>query len=273
MSSGIVGLITDFGWGPYAGIIASVASCLGATPIHIDHSVPAFSVEAGAYVALASYRWLPRGSGLSVVIDPGVGGPRRALALVTRNYYMVGPDNGVLYPAASEDGILDAYELDPEMVGETLRRRGKCRGALEWRLSSTFHGRDLFTPAAALLALGVDPESLGRRIDPNVISKLELDGYERGEGWIEARVVYIDRFGNIALSVRAEEPPVKGRVLIEASGSRAEGVVGRTFQDAPVGGFVVYINSFGFLEVAVNQGNAAKALHVSIGDKLRLTEV
>lgn len=268
MASGVVGLVTDFGESPYSGIIRAAARCLGAEPVDLDHSVPSFNVLAGAYVTLAAYKWLPSGSGLAVVVDPGVGGPRRPVLVETRNYYMVGPDNGVLYPAAVDDGVRGVYVLDPARVRGEARARARCPGfGPSWTLSNTFHGRDLFTPAAALASLGVDPERLGSPTDPASLAVVEVEWSEPAPGGGERlRVVYIDKFGNVALSRRG--PPPRGAVVevLSPTGVRVEARAGETFSSVPRGAPVAYENSFGFLEVAVNQGDAARLLGVKTGD-------
>jgi S-adenosylmethionine hydrolase len=264
----VVGLLTDFGWGVYDGVLRALAKCLGVDPVDLDHSVPSFSPLAGAYALLNTVFWLPPHSGVAVVVDPGVGSRRRALLLVTRSYYIAAPDNGVAYPAAEADGLTEAYSLDPERVLREARAR--CRGPpWGWGLSATFHGRDLFLPAAALASLGIEPSRLGVEVDAEAITRLELEWSEPAPSGVRLRVVYIDRFGNIALSTRRElEWP-------EAVARSTRGVLtvkrGRTFSDVAPGEGVLYINSFGFLEIAVNQGSAASILGVEPGDVLELT--
>lgn len=266
----VVGLLTDFGWGVYDGVLRALARCLSVEPVDLDHSVPSFSPLAGAYALLNTMFWLPPQSGVAVVVDPGVGSRRRALLLVTRRYYVAAPDNGVAYPAAEADGIAEAYSLDPGRVLSEARAR--CGGPpWGWRLSATFHGRDLFLPAAALASLGVEPSRLGIEVDVETLARLELEWSERGSWGVKFRVVYVDRFGNVALSTREElEWP-------EALARSARGALrvkrGRTFSDVAPGEGVSYINSFGFLEIAVNQGSAAEVLGVKPGDTLELTSI
>ena len=270
---GVVGLISDFGWGPYAGIMAEVVSCLGAEPLHIDHSVPSFRVEPGAYVVLQAYRWLPRGSSLAAVIDPGVGTSRRAIVIKTKNYYLVGPDNGVLYPAALDDGIDSVYVIDENELLEVLRRQSKCKGFEDHKVSSTFHGRDLFAPVAALLSLGEDPRSFLREVDRETLVKLDLEFFEVKGGRHRFKVIYIDKFGNVALSARILPFPLGTAVRVRAGDREVRARVSRTFQEVNVGEALVYLNSFGFLEVAVNQGSASETLKTSIGDILEIEKV
>src|SRR3989441_7240274 len=132
---------------------------------------------------------MPEGVPLAAV-DPGVGGARRALALRDgHGRVYVGPDNGLLIPAAEKlGGIAEAYELaNPQYALESVSR--------------TFHGRDLFSPAAAHLALGVDPSELGPPLDPEALARLDLPEPEVGANRIRATVLYVDGFGNVALNV------------------------------------------------------------------------
>lgn len=270
---GVVGLISDFGQGVYAGIMAEIVSCLGGVPIHIDHSIPSFNVTAGAYVSLQTYRWLPKGSSLAVVVDPGVGTKRKAIAVKTRNYYLVGPDNGVLYPASIEDGITKIYEIDPTKLLDILKNKGACVGFLKHKVSSTFHGRDLFAPAASLLSLGMPPESFTKGIvKTGEIVKLKIEDIDLHDNKFTFKVIYIDKFGNIALSWRKLPLSIGDRVLVcnEESKICVNGRISRTFQDVKIGEVLVYINSFGFLEIAVNQGSASKKLNAKIGNRMSI---
>jgi S-adenosylmethionine hydrolase len=268
----VVGLISDFGFGPYAGIMSEVVRCLGATPIDIDHSVPPFSVEAGAYIALESYKWLPKGSSLAVVVDPGVGTQRRAIIIKTRNYYLVGPNNGVLYPAALDDGIVSVYEIDVLKLLNLIKRYSRCKGFEDHKLSYTFHGRDIFAPAAALLALGVEPEEFSSEMDVKDLVELRLDSFIREDDTYKFKVIYIDRFGNVVLSSRLMPFNIGEEVTVFSKEVKLKAKIARTFQDVNLGEMLLYINSFGFLEIAVNQGNASSRLGVNIGDEVIISK-
>ncbi|MEB2836778.1 MAG: SAM-dependent chlorinase/fluorinase [Desulfurococcales archaeon] len=260
----LVGLVTDFGWGVYDGVLRALARCLGVDAVDIDHSVPSFSPLAGAYVLYNTIFWLPRGSGVAVVVDPGVGSRRRALLIAGRRYFISAPDNGVAYPAALEDGIEAAYALDPERVLREARRQ--CEGPpWGWRLSATFHGRDVFLPAAALAVSGVEPSRLGVEVDAEELTKLSLEYSRPHPEGEELLVLYVDSFGNVALSTR--KLPA-GDALLSGPRGDLRARRARTFSDVPPGEGLLYINSFGFLEAAVNQGSAAEKLGVSPGDRI-----
>ncbi len=266
--SGIVAFISDFGLrDPYVGVVHAVLESLGAGRIRVidvAHELPAFSIQAGAYMLYTSYRYFSRGTVFLVVVDPGVGSERRPVVIVTRNYFFVGPDNGVLWPAASEDGIVNVYVIENDAL-------------MLKPVSASFHGRDVFAPTAAFIALGGDPSTVGRRLDPSALVKLELlTPCKPSNGRLDARVVYIDRFGNVALSLKGEECYRRlcrkegKRLKVCVKGSCTEAVCARVFSVVEQGTLVLYLNSFWFLELAVNLGSAAEKLNVSIGDEVTI---
>jgi len=267
-------LLTDFGESPYTGVLRALArSLLGddATVVDLDHSVPSFRVIAGAYVLANTYYWAPRGSVIVAVVDPGVGGPREAVLADTGDYVLVGPNNGLLYPVIAREGLKLLVELDMDRVVALAKER--FRGKLpqgKWPVSYTFHGRDLFLPAGALVAAGVDPLELGEPMERERLKKIVIEYVERVEAGYKARVVYIDKFGNVALSAKPGLMPIHQwrRVYIQTQTEQHVAHVGRRFSDVRPGQLVIYVNSFGHVEIAVNQGNAARKLGVEIGDTL-----
>ena len=269
---GVLGLITDFGDSVYDGIVEAVVTSIdpGVRVVRLDTRVPPFSVLAGSYVTYSSYRWLPPGSALVVVVDPGVGTSRRPVIVETRNYHMVAPDNGVIYEAALEDGIRGVYVIDPQSVRRETSKY--VRSFQTTPMSYTFHGRDVFAPAAALLLKGVRPDAIGRPAPPASLVRMRLRSVSRSEGKYRVKVIYVDHFGNVALSATPRDLALrpgssvrltKGEVSVTAR-------VARTFGDVRPGGWVMYVNSFGFWEVAVNQGVASSLLGAGIGDQLDL---
>jgi S-adenosylmethionine hydrolase len=236
--------------------------------VRIDNKVPKFSILAGSYITYSSYRWLPQGSVIMVVVDPGVGTRRRAVVVRTNNYYFVAPDNGVIYEAAAEDGIREVYAIDYSRV----RSLADIRAFSYAPLSYTFHGRDVFAPAAALIAKGVDPVKFASPADIRSLTSLRLRYAARLNGLTRTRVVYIDGFGNVALGLTQRDYRLpRGRVTVTVRGAQYAFNVGRTFGDVKPGDAVIYINSFGFMELAINQGNASQQLKVSIGDEVTLS--
>ncbi len=272
-----IGLVTDFGDSPYTGIIRSLAYSItgeGSCIVDIDHSVPSFSTLAGAYVVAHTYRWLPRGSIVATVVDPGVGSTRDPVAVEAGDYYFIGPNNGVLYPAIAREGFKQGVRLSPQKIARLAEPRflGKLpRG--KWPLSNTFHGRDVFVPAAALVALGHRLEELGEPLELKDLARASIDYVERSNSGYRATVVYVDKFGNAALSAREHSIPLKlgEPVIVETmSGVSYRIPFLRTFSDVNPGDLVMYVNSFGHLEIAVNQGSAARKLGLEIGEKITI---
>ncbi|MCE4602311.1 MAG: SAM-dependent chlorinase/fluorinase [Desulfurococcales archaeon] len=272
-----IGLVTDFGDSPYTGIIRSLAySIVGgnACIVDIDHSVPSFSILAGAYVVAHTYRWLPRGSIIATVVDPGVGSTREPIAVEAGDYYFIGPNNGVLYPAITREGFKQGVKISSQQVASLAEPRflGKLpRG--RWPLSNTFHGRDIFVPAAALIASGHGIEELGEPLELRDLARSSIDYVERSNSGYRTTVVYIDKFGNTALSAREHSIPLKlgEPVIVETmSGISYRIPFLRTFSDVNPGDLVMYVNSFGHLEIAVNQGNASRKLGLEFGEKITI---
>jgi len=256
--------LTDFGLqddfvGTCHGVIKRIAPDVQI--IDLTHGIRPGRILQGALALANSLPYMPAGVHLAVV-DPGVGGGRRPLALRdAEGRLYVGPDNGLLLPAADRfGGVVDAYELaNPEYALQSVSR--------------TFHGRDLFSPAAAHLALGVSPAELGPPIDPEELVRLELPEAEVGQNRIRATVLGVDRFGNVALNLTREHLDQAGivpgtRVELASRGDRYFAVAARTFGDARPGDLIVYEDSYRNLAVAVSQGSASALLGVEEGSDL-----
>lgn len=277
--SGIVGLISDFGEGPYTGIMRAVLKSINPRLeiVDIDHSIPSFSITAGAYVITHSYHWLPRGSVIVAVIDPGVGTSRVALAVETENYVFIGPDNGVLYPAIVSDGIKRVVALNESKVNSLAKMRSKSPLKQHaWPISRTFHGRDLFAPAGALIASGyADLDDLGEPYSLDRIRRSTLEHVEKINGsTYRVTVVYIDKFGNVALSLRPKKIGLRlsmyRNATIKSNIANSKARIGKTFADVNPGEVIIYENSFGHLEIGVNRGSAAKKIGAEIDTKLEI---
>jgi len=230
--------------------------------IDITHGIPPQHVLQGALVLANTLPYMPAGVHLAV-IDPGVGSARRALALRDREgRFYVGPDNGLLIPAADRAGIEAAHELaNPAYALDSISR--------------TFHGRDLFAPAAAHLASGVELGELGPPLDPDALVRLDLPEPELRPDRIAATVLYVDAFGNIALNVTREHVSEIGvvpgtQVELELGGERFYAVAARTFADARPGDVMLYEDSYRNMSVAISGGNAAEMLHARPGQSLRI---
>ena len=230
--------------------------------IDITHGIPPRAIVQGALVLANTTPYMPHGVHLAVV-DPGVGGPRRALALRDADGQMyVGPDNGLLLPAAERAGLDAAHEIvNPEYALEPVSR--------------TFHGRDLFAPAAAHLATGTGLDALGPPIDPAALVRLELREPELRASRITATVLYVDGFGNMQLNLTrshldAARVQPGARVELELRGRRYYAIAARTFSDARAGDLILYEDSYRNVAVAINRGNAAEMLAADAGQELRI---
>jgi len=243
------------------GVIHEVAP--GATVIDLAHGLPASEIRPAALVLRNTVPFLPKGVHLAVV-DPGVGTARRPVALRSVDgRFFVGPDNGLLSLAMVEAGGVDAavdisdsrFRLEP--------------------VSATFHGRDIFAPVAARLALGTTLEETGEAFAPADLVQLELPVAEVSEGEIEACVIYVDRFGNAQLNVTRRQMDVAGlrpgtSLGVEIRGKRHQCMYGETFGDVPQGGLIAYEDAYRTIALAVNRGAAARVLELELDTPVRL---
>ena len=238
----LVTLLTDFGTadgyvGEVKGVLASFAPRVPV--VDIAHDVAPHDIE-GARLALARYwRRFPEGTVHVVVVDPGVGGSRAALAMESEGRFLIGPDNGVLSPALLHAGA-------------------RCVSlAVPASAAPTFHGRDVFAPAAAQLASGVPLESLGTPLDAPVIRRTP-EATRRDDGSVQGEVISVDRFGNAVtnlLALRGGEIELDGITLH----------VRRTYADAAPGEATALVGSSGLVEIAVRDGSAATVLGLQRG--------
>ena len=258
--------LTDFGLqddfvGTCHGVIKRIAP--NVEIIDITHGIAPQGVLQGALTLSNSLPFMPVGVHLAVV-DPGVGGARRALALRDQEGRLhVGPDNGLLIPAVEKfGGIAEAHELaNPEYALESVSR--------------TFHGRDLFAPAAAHLALGVELSALGPPIAVDALARLDLPQPEVGTSRIKGTVLAIDRFGNVQLNLDRSHSDQVGivpgtRVELQIGPERYYAVAARTFADARPGDLILYEDSYRNLSIAINGGNAAAMFGVAAGQDVRI---
>ena len=260
-----VTFLSDFGLqddfvGTCHGVIKRIAP--EAQIIDITHGIPPQQILQGALVLANTVPYMPVGSHLAVV-DPGVGGARRPLALRDREgRFYVGPDNGLLIPAAERAGIDAVHELaNPAYALDSISR--------------TFHGRDLFAPAAAHLARGVGIDELGPPLDPDALVRLDLPQPELRPDRIIGTILYVDSFGNIALNLTREHVNEVGivpgtQVELDVSGERVYAVAARTFADARPGDIMLYEDSYRNMSIAISNGNAAEMLHARAGQPIRI---
>ena len=259
--------LSDYGLGDeFVGVVHAVIARIApdARVIDISHGVPRQDARAGALMLARAVPYAPAGVHLAVV-DPEVGARRRAIAVRTaeEDRLLVGPDNGLLMLAAERfGGVTEAVEISTS----------------PWRLepvSATFHGRDLFAPVAARLALGEPLAAGGTPLDPGELVTIELPSAVVEDGAVQATVTGVDGFGNAVLGAGQDDLARAGLTLghpfaARAGGRRVGGVVARTFADVRRGELLVYEDAGGTLALAVNNGDAAALLGVGSGDEVRL---
>jgi S-adenosyl-L-methionine hydrolase (adenosine-forming) len=243
-------LLTDFGTADsYVAEMKGVI--LSRTPtavlVDISHGIRPGDVRSAAYVLGRTWHLFPTGTVHLVVVDPGVGGTRAALALSAHDHCFVGPDNGVFTPIL-RDAEIDAVVLPiPEAA------------------APTFHGRDVFAPAAAALAGGASLHGLGAQLS-SIPERLAYTLPHHEGKTVVGEVVYVDRFGSLITNLNAELVPDYATIEVE---DLDLGRLKRTFDDVPAGGLLAYIGSGGAIEIAVHNGSAARRLGVGVGGRVR----
>jgi len=260
----VITLLTDYGLrdsyvAEVKGAIMRIAP--DATIIDISHHVGNYDIEEGAFHLARSVPYFPEGTVHIGVVDPSVGGKRKPIIIQARGALLVGPDNGLLAPAAERLGVERIYEITN-------------RGLLPPKVSDVFDGRDLFGPAGALLAGGVAPSELGSMVSGYV----GLPNYEPKVigRHLEARVIHIDGFGNLVTNVTAETLEDIGvgdgcAFAVNVHGREYRAPYVRRFSAVPRGEPLMLVAGGGYLELAVNQGDARERLGVRRGDKINLT--
>ncbi len=255
----IVTFTTDFGaTDGYVGALKGVVLSLApqATLVDIAHGVPARDVAAGAVALAQAAPMFPAGTIHVAVVDPGVGGARADLVVAAGGSYFIGPDNGVLSLAAR---------------GPREIHRIEAPGFRREPVSPTFHGRDVFAPAAGRLAAGASPSDAG----PEQETMIELGAppLHRRDGVVEGEVIHVDGFGNLITSLPADvvqRLAPEATVEVEGAEGRFEPMLGRTFSDVEPGALIAYVGSGGQLEIARRDGSAARRLGAERGTIVRV---
>lgn len=274
-----IALLTDFGgedWfvGTMKGVIASIAP--KAQVIDICHDIPPGDIRAGAFSLLATFRYFPRGTVFVAVVDPGVGGPRAGLLAEAHGCHFIGPDNGILSYAlgGGPPGTGGRTSLSPAKTPAEEPPEARIRGLEnpELRLpgsGSTFHGRDIFAPAAAHLVAGKLPAAFGRRRDDFV--ELPFPVPYRLRGAVSGEIVHVDRFGNAITNLTPRDLPEKPASRAKPAAIRAKGKafpLAGFYAEAAPGKPLAVAGSCGFLELSVNGGNAARKFGLKRGDRV-----
>ncbi|UCD43936.1 MAG: S-adenosyl-l-methionine hydroxide adenosyltransferase family protein [Candidatus Bathyarchaeota archaeon] len=256
----VITLLTDYGIKDsyVAEVKGAILKILPeATIVDISHDVGNYSIDEGAFHIARSVPYFPEGTVHVGVVDPTVGSDRKAIIIKAKGAYLVGPDNGLLAPAAERLGFEKVYEIEN-------------RDLLPEKVSDVFDGRDTFGPTGALLAKGVPPETLGSELDeyvrlPAFEPKLEGDSFE-------ATVIHVDGFGNLVTNVTYDHLGMLGvgdasRFRVEVGGREYLLPYVRRFSAVPEGELLLLVAGGGYMEFAVNQGNAEERLGIGKGAK------
>jgi S-adenosylmethionine hydrolase len=268
----VVALLTDFGSRDvFVGVVKGVI--LRGEPrariVDVTHEVPAQDVRAGAFALEAAVGYFPAGTIHVAVVDPGVGGRRRVIAARAGEWSFLGPDNGLLAPALERCGGARVVALSQEAI-ERARERAMPAGSA---MSTTFHGRDVFAPVAALMAGGAALEDLGSEVRDHARLVIPEPEVPRA-GEVTGEVLHVDRFGNLVTNIRPSDLALDGassgglaNVSFEIEGVRMTGL-SRTYVDRAPGEPLALVGSTGRVEVSVREGSAAETLGVSVGAKV-----
>jgi S-adenosylmethionine hydrolase len=253
-------LTTDFGLsdhyvGTMKGVILGI--CPQAQIVDISHGVTPFEIGEGAYVIAQAYRYFPKKTVHVVVVDPGVGTARRPVLMETAGQFFVAPDNGVLSMVMVRE------------EGAKFRLISNAKYFLP-KVSTTFHGRDIFAPVAAHLASGVPAARMGKRIEDYLKPGFEKPHREGKHTWM-GRILRIDRFGNVITNFHVDDfGDLALRSFSFAFGPVAVTATARNYAERAPGELFAIAGSSGYYEVSLSQGSAAKAIRCEPGASVEL---
>jgi len=250
----IVTLTTDFGLSDhYVGVMKAVilGICPAAQIVDISHEIAPFEIGEGAYLIAQSWRYFPKKTVHVVVVDPGVGTSRRPILVEVGGHYFLAPDNGVLSMVYLQETCKvrhvtsEKYFLHP--------------------VSRTFHGRDVFAPVAGHLAAGVTPARMGKLVQDYLKPDFDRPHRAGKRTWI-ARILKIDRFGNIITNIHVKDfGDLATRNFSLSLGPREVNVFARNYSETAPGELFLILGSSGYYEVSLSQGNAAKSVKCETG--------
>ncbi len=257
----MITLTSDFGLkDPYVAEMKGVILTINpkATLIDITHEVEKFNIRMAAFMLASVAPYFPQGTVHLAVVDPEVGTQRRSILIQTKKSFFVGPDNGILILAAQSQGIEHINHLtNPKLMLP--------------QISSTFHGRDIFAPAAAHLDKGVPPSEFGPEINNPINPEFTI--IKRTNSSLIGEVMHIDGFGNIITNINEKDMVQNNaeKVNVELPNISLKLTLGKTYAQSKPKETIALIGSHDFLEIAINQGNAAEKFHAKAGDKIVVT--
>jgi S-adenosyl-L-methionine hydrolase (adenosine-forming) len=257
----LITFLSDFGYkSGYVAQMKGIASSItDATLIDITHDITPHNIREGAFVLKSSASFFPVGSVHVAVVDPGVGTGRRGIVIATNNQIFVGPDNGLLIPAARSQGNFNAYEIqNPKFMLNTV--------------SNTFHGRDIFTPVAAHILNGVYFDEIGPKITDYV--DLNFGTFEINTKSATGHVIYVDGFGNIITNIDGDRLrnllDYGKKIMVFIGEKKEEFLFVKAYDYVKKGELLATVGSSNLLEISINQGNAAEKLKVKPGDQIKI---
>jgi hypothetical protein len=260
MKNPVITLLTDFGTRDY--YLASMKGViLGINPrcvlIDITHQVSQHDIREGAFILANAYSYFPKGTTHLAVVDPGVGGLRKPVLLVTQHYCFVGPDNGLFTVITQKESVKQIIALDQQKYHLS-------------KVSTTFHGRDIFAPVAAYLSLGIKPNALGHKIDS--LGRLGFEGPFIKEGKLLGEILHVDTFGNVVSNIDEGRflRFIQGRPFVIRAGRKTIRSLKKAYWEGKKGELVALFGSGGFLEISVREGNAEKVLKAKRGDPITI---
>jgi Uncharacterized conserved protein len=226
----------------------------------LKNNITRHNIFEGAFILNEISKYFPNGTIFLCVVDPTVGSNRLPLIVVTKKNIYIGPDNGLFFIVAKNEGIKEIYKIEISKIFGN-------------EISMTFHGRDIFAKVAAILSLGFKPDFLGLPITS--ISELWLDKAQVGDEYIKGRIIYIDDFGNLITNISKEDflkakLGMISQLKVKINNVEYELPFVKTYSEVNVGSPLILINSFNLVEIAVNQGNAQKFFGVNVGDLVEL---
>ena len=260
MGEPIITLLTDFGTkdsyvASIKGVILSInPHCL---VVDITHQVTPHDIQEGAFILANAYSYFPKGTIHLSVVDPGVGGARKPILLVTQNYFFIGPDNGLFTLVAQKERVTQVVVLTEQRYFLS-------------KVSKTFQGRDLFAPVAAHLSLGIKPVTFGHEM--NTIIKIGFQKPMLKEGKLLGEILHIDTFGNLVSNIDKENlfRFTKGQPLVIRAGGKTISGLKEGYWEGKKGETIALVGSSGFLEISVREGNARKMLKLKRGDQIAI---
>jgi S-adenosylmethionine hydrolase len=260
MRKPIITLLTDFGTkDPYVASMKGVILKINpqCALVDITHQVSPHQVQEGAFILANAYSYFPIGTIHLSVVDPGVGGMRKPILLVTQNYFFVGPDNGLFTLVAQREKVKQVVVL--------TQKKYFLPG-----VSQTFHGRDIFAPVAAHLSLGTKPNVFGYRI--NSIEEIGFQNPIIKGGKLSGEIVHIDTFGNLVSNVDKEKlfRFIKDRPFVIHAGGKIIRDLKKGYWEGKKGELAALFGSGSFLEISLIEGNAQKVLKVKRGDNIEI---